>query len=78
MSAGLQTNNHNALQFVCNSVDIPKTITHKRMQFNLFPSSDIQNTKLSYNIYFSAALKQKFPEMIKSKSPRQTRSCHST
>jgi len=38
MSTGLQTNNHNALtrviQFVCNPVDTPKTIMHKRMQFN--------------------------------------------
>jgi len=38
MSTGLQTNNHNALthviQVVCNPVDIPRTITHKRMQFN--------------------------------------------
>jgi len=38
MSTGLQTNNHNALtraiQFVCNPVDIPRTIMHKRMQFN--------------------------------------------
>jgi len=38
MSTGLKTNNHNALMhvihFVCNPVDIPRTIMHKRMQFN--------------------------------------------
>jgi len=40
MSTGLQTNNHYALmhviQFVSHPVDIHRTITHNRMQFNAY------------------------------------------